>query len=100
MFAGSLVVRVGARDSPYWHVDYEWSCEPQAKQAYTLMTPLYDMSCYEDGHLLYKNTADEECVYKYKLGKAVVFGSGFEHATQPCLDSQAKAFLCFNFGSD
>merc|ERR1712070_700734 len=100
MFAGSLVVRVGANNDPYWHVDYEWSDRIQAKQAYTLMTPLYDMSSYVDGHLLYKNHADEECVYTYKLGRAIIFGSGFEHATQPCSDGQIKAFLCFNFGSD
>ena len=38
MLAGSLVVRVGARDCPHWHVDYEWSAEEQAKQLY--VTPL------------------------------------------------------------
>ena len=100
MYTGSLVVRVGARDEPYWHVDYQWSTGHQAQQAYTLMTPLYDMSQYGDGHLLYRNLADEDRVYKYKLGQAVIFGSGFEHATQPCTDTAVKAFLCFNFGSD
>jgi hypothetical protein len=32
MIAGSLVVRIGARESPYWHVDYEWSTEMQNMQ--------------------------------------------------------------------
>jgi len=107
LYAASFVVRTGAKDQPYWHTDFDWVLNaeeetnaPVAKQAYTLMTPLYSMGRYEDGHLLYKDIAGNEHVYKYKLGKAVCFGSGFEHATQPSKSTETKAFLCFTFGTD
>jgi len=108
MYAASFVVRTGAKEIPYWHTDYEWwfdeeeedSGSPPAKQAYTLMTPLEPMDRFEDGHLLYKDIADQSQVYKYEYGKAVCFGSGFEHATQPSKSTEVKAFLCFTFGTD
>ena len=82
------------------------------------MTPLESMAAYRDGHLLYRDIAGNEqvrqqpspspnaepareCqVYLYKHGKAVCFGSGFEHATQPSTSQETKAFLCFTFGTD
>lgn len=107
IYAASFVVRTGAKDVPFWHTDYEWwhgedisdDIDP-AKQAYTLMTPLDPMDQYEDGHLLYKDIAGNEHVYRYEYGKAVCFGSGFEHATQPSTNGDMKAFLCFTFGTD
>ena len=64
------------------------------------MTPLHDMAGHKDGHLLYKDVDNKDRVYQYQLGKAIIFGMGFEHATQPCTDSHVKAFLCFSFGTD
>ena len=39
---------------------------------------------------------------QYKKGRAVVFGSGFEHSTEPGAgrDGEAHAYLCFTFGTD
>jgi len=47
-----------------------------------------------------KDISGVEHVYTYKHGKAVCFGSGFEHATQPSKNEDTKAFLCFTFGTD
>ena len=64
------------------------------------MSPLYDMSAMEDGHLLYHDVDGKECVYRYELGRSINFGAGFSHATQPCSDNGVHPFLCFNFGTD
>jgi hypothetical protein len=48
--------------------------------------------------------AEHECEhletkqYRYKLGEAIVFGDGFEHATQTGRAPVPLAFLCFTFG--
>ena len=88
------------------------------------MTPLYDMSGLADCHLLCRVAAAphsgactdaalpdvrEEAAaatgehwvtkqYRYKVGEAIVFGDGFEHATQTGVAPQQLAFLCFTFG--
>jgi hypothetical protein len=36
--------------------------------------------------------------YRYTLGEAIVFGDGFEHATETGVAAQPLAFLCFTFG--
>jgi len=36
--------------------------------------------------------------YRYTLGQAIVFGDGFEHATQTGSAPKPLAFLCFTFG--
>ena len=40
--------------------------------------------------------------YVYKKGKAIVFGSKFEHSTEPGAgqDGEQHAYLCFTFGTD
>ena len=40
--------------------------------------------------------------YEYTKGRAVVFGSQFEHSTEPGegRDAQCHAYLCFTFGTD
>ena len=40
--------------------------------------------------------------YEYRRGKAIVFGSGFEHSTEPGAghDGEVHAYLCFTFGTD
>ena len=54
------------------------------------MAPLQSMSDYEDGHLLYKDVMGNPHVYKYEMGKAICFGSGFEHATQASTNDDVK----------
>ena len=41
--------------------------------------------------------------YTYTFGKALVFGSGFRHSTEPgraAAGASPHAYLCFTFGSD
>ena len=40
--------------------------------------------------------------YVYQKGRAIAFGSGFEHSTEPGRgrDGQTHAYLCFTFGTD
>jgi hypothetical protein len=80
-----------------FHKDYDWGC---GTQAYTLMTPLEDHSTDQDGHLAYLDAWGIKRIYRYKLGTAVVFGTGFLHATQTVQPGPPRAFLCFTFGSD
>ena len=42
--------------------------------------------------------ACEVCQYRYELGRAIVFGDDFIHATQTGDAPQPLAFLCFTFG--
>ena len=58
------------------------------------------MEAYQDGHLLYKDIAGNPRVYEYQYGRAVCFGSGFEHATQPSESTEAKVFLQISVGTD
>ena len=46
--------------------------------------------------------ATERRRYTYRRGRAIVFGAGFEHSTEPgrCADGQPHAYLCFTFGTD
>lgn len=81
----------------FFHVDYEPGC---GTNAYTLMTPLEDMSSMGDGHLAYLDARGRPCIYRYKKGTAIVFGTSFFHGTQVVAGGQPQAFLCFTFGSD
>ena len=41
--------------------------------------------------------------YEYAFGKALVFGSGFRHSTEPgraAAGTSLHAYLCFTFGTD
>ena len=40
--------------------------------------------------------------YEYQLGKAVIFGGGFKHSTEPghAADDEPHCYLCFTFGTD
>jgi hypothetical protein len=80
-----------------FHKDYDWGCRTNA---YTLMTPLEDLSATRDGHLAYLDSWGRQRIYRYRLGVAVVFGAGFLHGTQPVVAGAPRAFLCFTFGSD
>ena len=83
--------------SPHFHKDYTWGC---GTNAYTLMTPLEEFSLAKGGHLAYLDTWGRQRVYQYRLGTAVVFGTGFIHSAQPMPPGPTRAFLCFAFGSD
>ena len=115
LFSGFFVLRRDTRKS-HFHKDFG----DTGNRAFTLMTPLYDMSNLADCHLLCRvaasphseaalpdvseeaaATAEEHWVtkqYRYKVGEAIVFGDGFEHATQTGVAPQQLAFLCFTFG--
>ena len=103
VYIPSFVVRSTVPKSYHHH---DWKPEGGAN-GLTLMTPLYDMASATEGcNLLYKDADLKEHVYKYTLGKAVVFGGGTWHSSQPCKPrtplerARPWAFLCFNFGTD
>lgn len=52
--------------------------------------------------LLYEDGDGELRRYEYQKGRAIAFGSGFRHSSEPGLPEAdaAHAFLCFTFGSD
>lgn len=83
--------------SPHFHEDFQCAVRTNA---YTLMTPLYDYSQSSSGHLIYKDFLGINRHYTYRLGRAIIFGAGFRHATAPMSDATQRAFLCFTFGSD
>lgn len=94
MFSGFFVVGCWA---PYesWHFDYR----PGA-QAYTVILPLFDLDA-EHGHLQYKDCDHQTQIYRYQKGRAVVFGHGFEHCTQPyAFHDRLRVLYSFTFGSD
>ena len=54
--------------------------------------------------LLYEALEDDGSTrvrrYTYRWGKALVFGAGFRHGTEPGSSRRPRAFLCFVFGTD
>lgn len=107
MYLAFFVVR-SACASANMHSDYD----PEVgTSALTLMAPLADYATDEDGgfQLLYARTRDRAAPqaapsrYTYRRGKAIAFGAGFSHSTEPGraakLD-EPHAFLCFTFGTD
>ena len=98
-----------------FHVDYK----PAAGvDALTLITPLHDFDQTRNFQLTYRHqqqdqtskdqvassesSGEEARRYVYQKGKAVVFGSLFDHSTEPGAgrDGQPHAYLCFTFGTD
>lgn len=83
-----------------WHDDFG---EASACRAYTMMVPLQAMG-HSDCHLAWKDVSGAQHVYRYAEGKAILFGSGFTHSTQPLHEHHdphcsPAVFLCFNFGT-
>ena len=81
----------------------------------TLITPLRDYAETESFQLTYYAQDEDGIIfdgdkppklrrYVYQKGKAVVFGSRFEHSTEPGTSREADggphAYLCFTFGTD
>ena len=105
LYSAFFVVRTIC-EKPNMHVDYG---EAVGTTALTLMTPLYaEYSDVPDFQLVYRTDEDGSLrQYRYRHGEAIVFGSDFQHSTEPghaALDEalharKAHAYLCFCFGS-
>ena len=110
LYSAFYVVRTRC-DAASWHEDYLSST---GTDALTLITPLYDYEEQESFQLLYRATERQgdgvspgggEATtrrYTYRRGKALVFGSRFEHATEPGAgrDGEAHCYLSLTFGTD
>lgn len=93
MYSGFLVTRSHC-DAPTFHVDWQ----DTGNQAFTLLTPITDNA--DEFGLLYKRCDGSVAVYPYQLGRALIFGDGFIHSTQPGRSLLPVALLSFTFGSD
>ncbi|MBE9560170.1 MAG: hypothetical protein IMF15_05240 [Proteobacteria bacterium] len=82
-------------DRETWHKDF---CD--GANGYTLITPLYELE-KSHGNLMYKDGLSSVKIHEYKMNEAVVFGDGFEHATQPYAETdKLRVMLSFTFGTD
>ena len=82
-------------DRETWHNDFQ-----DGANAYTLITPLFELDSAH-GNLMYKDESSAVHTYQYKMNEAVVFGDGFEHATQPYAETETlRVMLSFTFGTD
>ena len=82
-------------DRQTWHKDY---CD--GANGYTLITPLFELD-KAHGNLMYKDDASTVKKYQYKINEAVVFGDGFEHATEPYQETDnLRVMLSLTFGTD
>jgi hypothetical protein len=82
-------------DRQTWHKDYR-----DGANGYTLITPLFELD-RSHGNLMYKNALSAVKTYDYKMGEAVIFGDGFEHATQPYGETgELRVMLSLTFGTD
>ncbi len=122
MYSAFFVVRSECA-SPNFHVDY---AREVGLNALTLMTPLDDVDDSGGFQLLYNESEPTDARlygargladappppppppgpvrrYAYRRGKAICFGAGFRHSTEPgaAADRDAPhAYLCFTFGTD
>ena len=114
MFSALFVVRTECTSA---NVHSDWT-DDVGTNALTLITPLTECTADQNGgfQLLYEGTsraaaggAEGEQLpaqlqqYKYECGKAIVFGAGFRHSTEPgraASAPQPQAFLCLTFGTD
>lgn len=107
LFSALFVVRSSCTAA---NVHDDWALSV-GTSALTVITPLAEFAV--DGgkgfQLLYEADTDEgsgaveQRQYKYKCGKAIVFGGGFRHSTEPgraAVEAEPHAFLCFTFGTD
>lgn len=94
LFSGYFVSRQCTRASRF-HADFG----DTGGKAFTLMTPLYDMSALSECHLLAERSEGGPLQqFRYELGQAVIFGDRFVHATQTGDAPSPLCFLCFTFG--
>jgi len=94
MYCGFFVVGKNM-DRQTWHKDYL-----DDANAYTLITPLFELEP-SYGNLMYKDESLNIKTYQYKINEAIIFGEGFEHATElyPMSD-ELRVMLSFTFGTD
>ncbi|HHJ35662.1 MAG TPA: hypothetical protein ENJ87_07840 [Gammaproteobacteria bacterium] len=82
-------------DRETWHKDYF-----DGANGYTLITPLFELDS-SHGNLMYKDKDAGNKIYEYKMNEAIIFGDGFEHATQPYPETETlRVMLSFTFGTD
>ena len=94
VYCGFFVVGKGM-DRETWHKDYR-----DGANAYTLITPLFELG-RSHGNLMYKDEASNIKIYEYKMNEAIIFGDGFEHATQPYAKTdELRVMLSLTFGTD
>ncbi len=82
-------------DRQTWHKDFV-----DGANGYTLITPLFDLDKLH-GNLMYKDASLAIKTYEYKMNEAIIFGEGFEHATEPYAETDTlRVMLSFTFGTD
>lgn len=82
-------------DRQTWHKDFV-----DDANGYTLITPLFDLDKLH-GNLMYKDASLAIKTYEYKMNEAIIFGEGFEHATEPYPETNTlRVMLSFTFGTD
>lgn len=82
-------------DRETWHKDYF-----DGANGYTLITPLFELE-NTHGNLMYKDPSSNIKTYEYKMNEAIIFGEGFEHATQPYAQTEnLRVMLSLTFGTD
>lgn len=82
-------------DRETWHKDYF-----DGANGYTLITPLFELE-KTHGNLMYKDPSSNIKTYEYKMNEAIIFGEGFEHATQPYAQTEnLRVMLSLTFGTD
>ncbi|MEB3333256.1 MAG: hypothetical protein VKI83_12280, partial [Synechococcaceae cyanobacterium] len=93
MYSGFLVARSHCTQADF-HLDWI----DANNEAFTLITPI-TANCQGFG-LLYQRSDGSVAEYDYKLGKALVFGDSFLHATKPGKSEEPVVLLSFTFGTD
>ena len=82
-------------DRETWHRDFV-----DDANGYTLITPLFELAP-SHGNLMYRNRLAALKTYEYKMHEAIIFGEGFEHATQPYAETdELRVMLSLTFGTD
>ncbi|CAN5171432.1 hypothetical protein BH11PSE2_BH11PSE2_16090 [soil metagenome] len=93
LYSGFFVSR-SLCSKPRFHADWVKG----DNDAFTLIAPLTE-NCAGMG-LVYRDITGREVDYPYRLGKGIVFGDHFVHATQAGRTSEPAVLLSFSFGTD
>lgn len=93
MYSGFLVARSHCSQADF-HLDWI----DADNEAFTLITPI-TANCTGFG-LLYQRNDGSIAEYDYSLGKALIFGDRFLHATKPGRSEEPVVLLSFTFGTD
>jgi len=93
LYSGFFVTRSWCK-KPDFHLDWLEA----NNDAFTFLMPL-TANCSEMG-LVYKNARGEVADYQYQMGRGLIFGDHFVHATAAGQTDQRCVLLCFTFGTD